>query len=116
MIHQGELSAARQVLNSAGLAPGTAETLTELQDPERRPREMHFPLSDDVVNFRNASPLKLNRRILISNMRKARRGVAPGPSGITAEHIRPILESEEDTRLFVHMCNHLANVQVPSDI
>ena len=96
-MHLGELSAARQCLTSPGLAPGTPETLSELRDPARRPQIMHAPLSDDVVAFTSDGPLLLQKKLLVGNLRRARRGAAPGPSGITAEHLRPILESEEDT-------------------
>ena len=87
LVHQGELSAARQVLTSAGLAPGSEETLTELRDSQRRPEHMHMPLSDHVIDFNPPSQLKLRKSLLLGNLRRARRGAAPGPSGITAEHI-----------------------------
>ena len=32
--------------------------------------------------------------------RKARRGAAPGPSGMTSDHLFPLLESEADSELF----------------
>ena len=37
LVHMGELSAARQALGGAAVAPGTRDTLNALQDPERRP-------------------------------------------------------------------------------
>lgn len=39
LVHQGELSAARQALTAVGLAPGTETTLAQLQDPQRRPQQ-----------------------------------------------------------------------------
>ena len=39
LIHQGELSAAREALTAAALAPGDDSTLQELRDPNRRPPE-----------------------------------------------------------------------------
>ena len=33
------------------------------------------------------------------NIRSAKRGVAPGPSGMTFDHLRPILDSPRDTHV-----------------
>ena len=38
LVHMGELSAGRQPLEGAPVAPGTRETLSQLRDPVRRPR------------------------------------------------------------------------------
>ena len=77
---------------------------------------MHVPLSDQVLGYQNVSALKLRKSLLLGNLRRARRGAAPGPSGITAEHLRPILDSEEDSRLLVNLCNQLANANIPGKV
>ena len=73
------------------MALGTDTTLNMLEDPERRPptpiieihREMmeHWPVEDFALD-----PDKFAR-----NLRSARKGAAPGPSGMTSEHLRPLL-------------------------
>ena len=49
------------------------------------------------------------------NIRSARRGAAPGPSGKTADHLRVILESP-DTSSFSRVAQDLARAQVPLDV
>ena len=72
----GVLSAARQALVSTGLAP---EEEGELQ----------------------RDPLIWMKRFFCRNLRSARRGAAPRPSGMTCEHLQPILESDRGHRSLV---------------
>ena len=44
LVHMGELSAARQALEGAAVAPGTRDTLNALQDPERRHPVLRDPI------------------------------------------------------------------------
>ena len=95
----GEVSAAARALTAQPLAPGTLETLQELRDPARRPPSLARPVPLDAQAFQPPSPLVLNSARLVSNLRSARRGAAPGPSGATAEHYRILLDDEESTSL-----------------
>ena len=113
LVHLGELSAARQVLTSAGLAPGDASTLNELIDPVRRPQQLHIPLSDDVIHA-PAVNCHLKRNTLRANLSKARKGAAPGPSGITAEHVRILLDDEADFKSSVGICTLILIVEIAS--
>ena len=91
----GELSAG-QALKGAEVAPRTRETVDALR--ERRPTEPREPLPDRVANHVLDSPVSLDSDHFARTLRSSRRG-APGPSGMTAEHLRPMLESGPDTEL-----------------
>ena len=86
----GELSAERQALEGARWAPGTEATLQVLRDLEKRlpcPRERW-----------EARPerFELDEELFLQCVRSSRRGAAGGPSGMTADHLQPILESGRD--------------------
>ena len=72
----------------------------QLSDPVRRPPVPREPLPDDL--FERRGPLfMLDPDLFAKNLRIARRGAAGGPSGMTSEHLRPLLENHEDmTRFF----------------
>ena len=95
----GELSAGRQALQGAELARGTRETLDALKDRERRPPNLRDPLPDRVVNHVPHTLVSLDPELFAQVLGSSRRGAAAGPSGMTAEHLRPMLESTEDTKL-----------------
>lgn len=53
----GELSHAARVLRSGGLAPGTADTVRELTDPQARPPQLLGPLPPQAVAYEPEAPL-----------------------------------------------------------
>lgn len=57
--HQNESPAARQALTAGPTAPGTAATLAQLQDPQRRPPDPYQPLPHDLLQYQPAAPLRL---------------------------------------------------------
>ena len=95
LVQLGELSAGRQALEGARLAPGTEETLQVLRDPEKRPPRPRERLSEAVREVR-PEKFDLDEKLFLQCVRSSRRGVAGGPSGITADHLQPILESGRD--------------------
>ena len=99
----GEVSAARQALESTGLAPGNRSTLNELRNRERRPPTAREPLPPE-------RPFDLDEEVFCRNLRSARRRAAPGPSGMTCENLQRILESDRDTGL---LCRSLPEVVCP---
>ena len=58
----------------------------------------------------------LDWRQLNKNLRSTKRGAAPGPSGVTVEHLHPLLDHSGDLRLFVAAAEMLARGQVPESI
>ena len=51
------------------------------------------------TNHQLALEFELDRDRFLKNLRCARRGAAAGPSGMTSEHLRPILDSVRDSEL-----------------
>ena len=113
LVMLGELSSARQVLESGHLAPGNLSTLRALTDPEKRPPVHREPVPRELLTGRPVAPFQLDEDKLALNIRKARRGAAPGPSGTTSEHLFPLLESEDDMGAFVQFAGILARGDIP---
>ena len=109
----GELSAARQALGLNRLAPGNKNTLNELRNRERRPPTARELLPPEVASRVPERPFDLDEEVFCRNLRSARRGAAPGPSGMTCEHLQPILESDRDTGLLSHVATLVARGCVP---
>lgn len=116
LVHQGELSAARQALTATPPAPGTAATLAQLRDPVRRPTEPYSALPEEVQHFAPADPLHIPAERLLTALRRSRKGAAPGPSGLTADTLRLVLDNEATTNLFVDVCQMLAQARIPPHI
>ena len=112
----GELSAARQALEGGPMAPGTHTTLRALTDPERRPAFPREPLSAEVAHMQPAVPFQLDTDLFLVNLRKSRKGAAPGPSGMHSDHLFPLLERPRDSELLAQVASQMAVGNVPEDI
>ena len=113
LVHLGELSAARQALEGAEVAPGSVETLDALRKRPAVPREVCLP---ELIRHRPEVLSALDEDHLNKNLRSAKRGAAGGPSGMTVEHLQPLLDHPKDLRLFFQVAERLARGQVPQDI
>ena len=87
-----------------------------LSDPSKRPPTLRDPLPDDVVNHVPRTPLALDEDKFGKNLRSAKRGAAAGPSGMTVEHIRPLLENARILHSFFQMSERLAQANVPQAV
>ena len=113
LVYLGELSAARQALEGAEVAPGSIETLNALRKRPAVPREVCPP---ELIRHRPEVLFALDEDHLNKNLRSAKRGAAGGPSGMTVEHLQPLLDHPKDLRLFFQVAERLARGQVPQDI
>ena len=95
----GELSSARQALEGATVAPGDLATLRALTDPDHRSALPSVPLSREVMECEPDQPFVLDPVEFLLCLRTARRGAAAGPSGMTSDHLFPILENERDSEM-----------------
>ena len=95
LVHMGELSAARQALESAPVAPGTMATLRALIDPEKRPPVPRDDLSRVVAEFQPAAQFELDSVEFLVCLRRASRGAAVGHSGMTSDHLFPVEVASE---------------------
>ena len=116
LVQLGELSAARQALTAGPLAPGTVQTLHELQDPQRRPPEPYTPLSQHLLQFAPRRNVHLPAATVLHNLRRSKKGSAPGPSGLTADTLRLLLDDDGSSAQLALVCQHLAQATLPPDI
>ena len=98
------------------MAPGTLRTLRELTNPEKRPSFPRLPLDPELDAFEPAEQINLDPELVMKNLRTARRGAAGGPSGMTAEHLRPLLECDRDVAVFHQFAHIMARGEVPDRI
>ena len=93
----GEVSSGRQALKGEALAPGTDATLNMSEDLERRPPTPIIEMDPDKF---------------AKNLRSARKGAAPEPSGKTSD-LRLLLSHQNDVLMLHRMGEQLARGQVP---
>ena len=61
---------------------------------QRRPRVPRQPNNEDIMRMVPGEQFQLDPDEFLIGLRKARRGATSGPSGMTSDHLFPILESE----------------------
>ena len=113
LVEFGELSSARQALEGAAVAPGNQATLDMLQDVRRRPQQPREQLTPEMLTFQPDMEFQLDEKRFGKNLRSSKRGVAGGPSGMTTEHLRPLLDDVRATHMFFRLGENLARAQVP---
>ena len=106
----GELSAARRALEGAVLAPGT------LTNPVRRPPRPRDFVPLEILEMEPDEDVQLDDNLFAKNIRITRRGAAPGPSGMTSEHLFPLLESDRTLGSLCKVAGFFAKAQVPQTI
>ena len=89
-----ECSSARQALEGAAVAPGDEKTRKALSDETQEAQEAKAPLGRRSSHS-GSSPdlLVLDTELLMKTLRSAKQGSAGGLSGMTVEHLRPLLKS-----------------------
>ena len=112
----GELSAARHALEGDPPAPGNNATLQLLRDPERRPTAPRGPLAPELAGHQPDSLVDLEKDRLLKNLRSARRRAVGRPSGMTADHMRPVLDSERDGESFWRVCEEFGRAGTPDEV
>ena len=110
LVQLGELSAGRQALEGAELAPGNPATLAELRRRPAVPREPVFKLPRDAPMF------SLDETLFGRNIRSARRGAAGGPSGMTCDHLRPLLSNLRDLHKLYRVAEKFSQGEIPRSV
>ena len=85
-------------------------------DPQRRPLEPRDPIPRVLLDFVPEMPFDLDETKFASNVRSARRGAAAGPSGMTVEHMRLVLDNVRDGHLLFSMAEQLSRAHVPLSV
>ena len=81
---------------------------SSLQNPTRRPPRPREPIPVHLLEHVSPDQFELDEEKFLQNLRSAHRGVAGGPSGMTSEHLRILLENVRDGHLFFLMGQQLA--------
>ncbi|CAK0791015.1 unnamed protein product, partial [Prorocentrum cordatum] len=116
LIRLGEVSAARQALTASAVAPGTQATLDELRDPARRLQQPREQLSERAARAPPQGLTSLEPDRLLTNVRRSRRGAAPGPSGMSGEQLQTLLDDEHCCDLLHHAATLLARAEIPGPV
>ena len=104
-----------RALTAEPLAEGSPATLAELTDPDRPP-EAYGPHDADVLGFQPDQPCAFPQQAFVACLQSGRHGSAAGPGGATNEHLRIMLDHEEDSRLLHNAAELRARAQVPDDV
>ena len=115
LAQMGELSSARQALEGAAIAPGDEKTWKVLSNEAKRPKRQRCPLDEGVLLLVPSDPLALVD-LLLKTLRSAKKGSAGGSSGMTVEHLRPLLESGVCSTLLEEVATQFARGQVPEEV
>ena len=109
----GEFSAARKALENPAVAPGNLRTPRALAGPGRQPPLPRSLVPLGLVGRVPDRLFQLDEERFAQKVRKARRGAAPGPSGMTSEHLFPMLESEDDLDALTQLASLVARGEIP---
>ena len=116
LVLMGEVSAGRHALEGAPLAPGTQRTLDQLRDPVKRPTVPYAPLPEPMLHHQAERPFELDKTLFLKNLKRARRGAAAGPSGVTTEHLKAVLSDSRDAERLFTAGLLLAQARIPGEI
>ena len=97
-----------QALEGAEIAPGTEKTHRALTNQLKRPSEPRSRVPEWVRTHVPEEPVVLDGEEFVKSLRNSRRGAAPGPSGMCAEHLRPLLDRESDVMAITMFANSFA--------
>ena len=111
-----EVSRARTLLTSSGIAPGSQETLDELTNVDLRPIELSQELPTAAMEFQPQDQLDLDPKQLLQALRSAGRGSAPDLAGMRYEHLRVMVDEEQDWALISELAQDFARANVPEEV
>ena len=113
LVALGELSFARQALEGEEVAPGTRDTLEKLKDETKRRPFPRDPLPPEILNFSPRVPFSFDSGKFLKKSGQPRGVQQGGASGMTVEHLRPLLDLIKDQQLFCKVAERLARADVP---
>ena len=81
--------------------------------PPLTPPQPYQPLDPLIANYHPQEPVTLSTQIFTTSLCRARKGAAPGPSGLTAETLRLVLDDEEATNKLIQVTQQIARAELP---
>ena len=116
LISMGEIPAVRHALKGSQVAPGNKDTLNALRDEDRRPPVPRDPIPDENLTTVPGRPFQFDKNEFLHCLRTARRGAAGEPTGMRTEHLRPLIDNEDDCNMFHEVAQSLAQASIPEEI
>ena len=118
MVQLGELSNGRQAFESADVDPGNARTLNMLQNPKKRLR--HIRPRDElprgiITEFVPELPFAEEEKKCLTTSKTSRRKATAGPSGMTSEHWKPVLDTLQVLQVLLQL-GKLSGIETPNSI
>ena len=113
-VQNRELSRARTLLTSSGLAPGNQETLEKLRKRPCSDRPQAIPA--EALQYQPTQKLQLDRFELLRALRSAGRGSAQDLAGMRYEHLRVLLDDDEAWEAFSGLAQDFARADVPAEV
>ena len=107
--------AVRCVLDGA-LSAGRQALVPSWRHPEKRPKIPREPLPDRIKHHQPECLVDINEQLFAHILRTARRGAAVGPSGMTSEHLRRLLDSDHDMSALSDFANSFARWEVLAEV
>ena len=100
----------------ASVAPGTQETLDSVRDRRSRPPLPRDPVPREVLELQPDKPFELDEHKFLTNLRSSRRVAAAGPSGMTTEHSRPLLDQSLVSHNLFVTAERMARAEAPPSV
>ena len=69
-----------------------------------------------ILQHQAERPFALDKELFLKNLKRARRGAAAGPSGVTTEHLKPVLNDSRDAERLFSVGLLLAQANIPQEI
>ena len=98
------------------MAPGNESTRVKLVTESRRPSQPRRRLDADICATVPSVPLDLDVNLSQHNLRTVRRGAAVGPSGMSGEHLKTVLESPSCLGLLSEVVAQFARAEIPEEV
>ena len=98
------------------MATGNEAARAKMMNENRRPSAARRGLDEDILQMQPHVLFHLDEDKFQHNLRTSRRGAAGGPSGMTAEHLRVVLDSPSCTSLLGEAASQLAQGNIPEEV
>ena len=100
-------------LEGETVAPGDQATLDSLRDRRRRPPKPREPITPKVLYHRPEARFTLSSELFLHNLKKSKKGSAAGLSGITKDHLFPLMRNSQDRDLLCELAQEFARAEIP---
>ena len=102
--------------SKAPFAPGNQDTFDALKDENRRPPVPRDQIPEDVLRSVPRKTFRAGQRRVSAQSQDGTSWSSRGPSGMRTEHLRLLLDNEEDSNKFFEVVQSFAQANIPEKI